>query len=138
MLAPCGWQSVGLVGKSQKLMFVLGAAAILIAAALPASAQTWNQTWSDEFNGSGGAASPWVYDVGNNAGWGNNELENYQSGSLNANQTGGALQMQARKENVGGFAYTSARIKTQGTKSFGPYGKMEARTQGPQGQGLWP
>lgn len=33
--------------------------------------------------------------------------------------------------------YTSARIKTQGLKSF-TYGKIEARVKVPSGQGLWP
>lgn len=33
--------------------------------------------------------------------------------------------------------YTSARIKTQGLKSF-TYGKIEARIKVPSGQGLWP
>lgn len=32
--------------------------------------------------------------------------------------------------------YTSARIKTQGLKSF-TYGKIEARIKLPSGQGLW-
>jgi len=92
--------------------------------------------WADEFNGSGApSSSNWAYDLGG-GGWGNGELEYYQS--ANATQTGGNLQIQARRQSVGGYAYTSARIKTQGKRNFGPYGYMQARIQGPMGQGLWP
>src|SRR5262249_23072959 len=41
----------------------------------------WDKpVWSDEFDGRRGSASDpttWSYDVGNNGGWGNNELEVY-------------------------------------------------------------
>jgi len=94
--------------------------------------------WADEFNGSGAPSSAnWNYDVGG-GGWGNGELEYYQSGGGNANQVGGALQIQARRQSVGGMAFTSARVKTQGKRNFGPYGYMQARIQAPVGQGLWP
>jgi beta-glucanase (GH16 family) len=94
--------------------------------------------WADEFNGTGAPDSAnWTYDTGG-GGWGNGELEYYQSGAANATQTGGHLQIQARRQSVGGMAYTSARIKTQGKRNFGPYGYMQAQIQGPMGQGLWP
>src|SRR6185436_18700829 len=114
---------------------------ILIAASV--QAQTWTQVWSDEFNGSGAVSgSNWTYDTGG-GGWGNGELEYYQSGSANATQTGsGNLQIQARFQSVGGMPYTSARLKTQGIRSFGPGDtaavKIDARSAGPQGQGYWP
>jgi beta-glucanase (GH16 family) len=108
-----------------------------------ANAQSWNQVWSDEFNLTGAAnASYWTYELGNNGGWGNSELEYYQGGSANGFQSGGALTIQARRESVGGMAYTSARINTLGKYSFGPGDaaavKLEARIQGPTGQGMWP
>jgi beta-glucanase (GH16 family) len=112
--------------------------------ATAARAQTWTQVWSDEFGGSNGSAlsgSTWTYDVGG-GGWGNNELQYYQSGTANVWQTGGYMQIQARVQSVGGYAYTSARAKTQGLRSFGPGDatpvKIEARIQGTQGQGLLP
>jgi beta-glucanase (GH16 family) len=105
-------------------------------------AQTWSQTWSDEFNGTGAVNGvDWKYDVGG-GGWGNNELQYYQSGTGNVNQAGGIMTVQARLQSVGGMAYTSGRILTQGLRSFGPGDtsakKIEARMAGPAGQGLWP
>ena len=40
----------------------------------------WRLIWSDEFEGASGAAvdaSKWKFDLGNNNGWGNAELEDY-------------------------------------------------------------
>jgi beta-glucanase (GH16 family) len=106
--------------------------------------------WSDEFDNSTGAdAAPdktiWTYDTGN-GGWGNSELENYcASGSTtspcdssNPNayvSTDGYLHIVARQPSTG--VYTSARMKTEGLFSF-TYGRIEARMQIPEGQGLWP
>ena len=42
-----------------------------------------------------------------------------------------------RREDYGGFHYTSARMKTQGKKSW-TYGRMEARIKLPVKQGTWP
>jgi len=107
---------------------VLSAVALLVVAmSSPAHAN-----WADEFNGSG--APGWTFETGG-GGWGNAELEYYQGGSANANQTGGYLNIQARVQSVGGMPYTSARIKTG---SFGPYGHMEGRMQVPLGQCMWP
>ncbi len=94
--------------------------------------------WADEFNGNGPPSSTyWNFDVGG-GGWGNNELQYYREGGNNAWQYGGRLQIQAKRESYGGRAYTSARINTGGKRTFGPYGYMQARIQGPMGQGLWP
>src|SRR5580700_3874427 len=77
-------------------LIALAGASVLLATASTAHAQTWTLAWSDEFNGSG-AVDPtnWTYDVGG-GGWGNAELEYYQSGALNASQAGGLLTIQAR------------------------------------------
>jgi len=125
----------------------MGRVLVLAVTGLGAStlhAQTWTQVWSDEFNATNGtplSSSTWTYDTGA-GGWGNNELQNYQSGTANAWQTGGYMQIQARAESVGGAAYTSARVKTQGLRNFGSGDaasvKIEARIQGTQGQGLLP
>jgi beta-glucanase (GH16 family) len=106
--------------------------------------------WSDEFSSSTGAnAQPnpqtWTYDTGGD-GWGNQELETYcewnsssspcSAASPNAYVgTDGYLHIVARQPSSG--VYTSARLKTQGRFSF-TYGRIEARMQIPEGQGLWP
>ncbi len=101
--------------------------------------------WSDEFNGTDGAApdsSKWTYDTGGN-GWGNNELECYTNLTQNAQVQGGNLVITAMHQPSyacsGGTMrdYTSARLKTQGLFNQA-YGRFEARIKIPAGQGMWP
>jgi beta-glucanase (GH16 family) len=96
--------------------------------------------WSDEFSGPMGTAvdgSKWTFDVGG-TGWGNNELQYYTNGTNNAALDGaGNLVITAKQQDMGGKSYTSARLKTQGLKTF-TYGRIEARMKITQGQGLWP
>ncbi|MBN1597965.1 MAG: AbfB domain-containing protein [Bacteroidales bacterium] len=102
--------------------------------AITLKGQTWQVVWADEFNGSIGP--DWVYDIGTGSGgWGNNELQYYRS--QNASVVNNALQIQARLESYGGMAYTSARMKTQGRRSW-RYGRVEARIQLPSFTGSWP
>ena len=97
-------------------------------------AQSWQLVWQDEFTN--GISSDWVFEIGNgSSGWGNNELQYYRR--ENATVQNGQLVITAKRENYGGFNYTSARMKTQGRKSF-RYGKIEARIAIPSSQGLWP
>jgi hypothetical protein len=93
--------------------------------------------WSDEFNGSAISTANWGFDLGN-SGFGNNELQNYTSRPENARVQNGMLIIEARRENLGGSAYTSARLKTQGKQSFGINTWVEARINAPEGQGIWP
>lgn len=93
--------------------------------------------WSDEFNGSAISSANWGFDLGG-GGWGNNELQNYTSRPENARIASGMLVIEARRENFGGNAYTSARLKTQGKQSFGINTWVEARINAPEGQGIWP
>jgi beta-glucanase (GH16 family) len=113
---------------------------------LPAviQAQTWTQVWADNFDsgaGNNSVGGGWAYDLGG-GGWGNSELQCYQNGTANAWKTNGVLTIEARRQNACGNAYTSARLKTQGIRSFGPGDaypvKVSARLAGPSGQGLWP
>lgn len=106
--------------------------------------------WSDEFaNSTGANAEPnpqiWTYDTGA-GGWGNQELETYCQWGSSASPcsaaspnayvgTDGYLHIVAQQPSAG--TYTSARLKTQGLFSFA-YGRIEARMQIPEGQGLWP
>jgi beta-glucanase (GH16 family) len=94
--------------------------------------QTWQLVWSDEFTTSIGP--DWVFETGG-GGWGNAELEYYRQ--QNASVLGGQLVITAKKENYGGMNYTSARMKTQGNKSW-KYGRVEARISMPAFQGIWP
>jgi beta-glucanase (GH16 family) len=93
--------------------------------------------WSDEFTGP--ANSPpdprkWTYDLGNNNGWGNGELQTYTSDPANVHLDGqGHLIIRAVAAND---AFTSARLKTRGLMTA-RYGRVEARMRLPQGQGIW-
>ncbi|HTE53240.1 MAG TPA: family 16 glycosylhydrolase [Kofleriaceae bacterium] len=125
------------------------AAIAVLGIALPASAQTWNLVWSDEFNGPSGAfpdASRWSYDVGNNGGWGNGESEFYCAAGSNAAPCsaaspnafmngGGSLVIRARRD--AGGTWTSTRMHTSGKFSV-QYGRIEARMRLVAATGLWP
>lgn len=97
-------------------------------------AQNWQLVWSDEFNGAIGP--DWVFETGNGSdGWGNHELEYYRA--QNASVENGALVITAKREDYGGYRYTSARMKTQGKVDF-TYGRIEARMKLPAFMGAWP
>ncbi len=106
-------------------------ATVLATAGSLAHAQ-WQLVWSDEFNGSIGPN--WVFETGA-GGWGNNELQYYRR--ENATIENNALVITAKREDFGGMAYTSARMKTQGLKTF-KFGRMEARMKLPSFLGAWP
>jgi beta-glucanase (GH16 family) len=106
--------------------------------------------WSDEFSNTGSGnigpdAKIWTYDTGTNC-CGNNELETYcaygstappcNTASPNAYVgTDGFLHIVALSPSPG--VYTSARLKSQGRFTF-QYGRIEARMQLPESQGMWP
>ncbi|HXL58017.1 MAG TPA: glycoside hydrolase family 16 protein [Chitinophagaceae bacterium] len=93
-------------------------------------------SWADEFNVDGKPdSSKWGYDVGG-SGWGNHEKEYYTEGE-NSLVKNGILSIEARKENVSGMNYTSARMVTKDKGDF-LYGKFEIRAKLPTGKGLWP
>lgn len=100
----------------------------------------WVLVWSDEFDGPQLDAGKWKYDIGNNNGWGNNELQYYTEGN-NIRFENGVLVIEARREEVRDgnrtYQYTSSRIKTQDLFAV-RYGKIEARIKVPYGKGLWP
>ncbi|SRR6266478_953730 len=123
---------------------------------------TWTPLWCQEFNAT--VAGPpdtmvWNFDLGNNGGWGNGELEAYcgppgYSNSTMANPPqcansflpstsnayldgGGANGHLVIQAINGGTTWTSARMKTQGIFLFG---RIEASIKLPDttNQGLWP
>ena len=96
--------------------------------------------WQDEFEGSGNQlnADDWTHEV-KNAGWVNNELQNYVNhktpeGALVTEVKNGALRITALKEN--GKIY-SGRVYAK-VKSGWTYGYIEASIKLPKGKGTWP
>tara|TARA_B110000211_G_C14086121_1_gene556779 strand:- start:312 stop:1319 length:1008 start_codon:yes stop_codon:yes gene_type:complete len=99
-----------------------------------AQSQNWQLVWSDEFTTTIGP--DWIFETGRgSSGWGNNELQYYRA--ENATIENGALVITAKEETFGGADYTSARMKTQGVKSW-KYGKVESRISIPSFDGSWP
>lgn len=92
--------------------------------------------WADEFDGTTIDPKVWTYDLGG-GGWGNGEMEYYTNRPENARVENGVLVIEARQEKMENNYYTSARLKTQGLKTF-QYGRVEARLKVPAGKGLWP
>lgn len=97
--------------------------------------------WADEFNGTSLDPASWTYEIGDGCptlcGWGNNELQYYTNQPENLYFTQGKMVIEAKRETIGGRAYSSARIVTQGKKSF-KYGRVDIRAILPEGRGLWP
>jgi beta-glucanase (GH16 family) len=126
--------------RSKCLSALLPAVAIvtvLILSGNSARADT-NIVWSDEFNGTSIDTTKWTFENGNNGGWGNSELEYYTSSSQNAYVSNGVLHIVARQQSLGGFSFTSARMKTQGLYNTPVFGVFEWRAKLPAGVGMWP
>jgi beta-glucanase (GH16 family) len=103
----------------------------------PATYAGYQLAWSDEFDSSGINTNTWNFELGNNNGWGNNELENYTGRIENAFASNGNLIIEARRESSTNSQYTSARMTTQGKKSF-EFGRIDIRAKLPTGKGIWP
>lgn len=114
---------------------------VLAVSACSSNKQTdssWEMVWSDEFNKDGlPDSTKWDYDLGSDQGWGNNELEYYTKRAENARVENGHLTIEARKEKMDSFNYTSARMVTRG-KAAWQYGKIEVKAKIPKGLGTWP
>lgn len=96
--------------------------------------------WHDEFDENSLNMNYWSYQEGDGSqygipGWGNSEQQYYSQDNVSVNN--GALKITARRENKGGKAYTSARIRTANKVAF-TYGRIEAKIKLPPYQGLWP
>ena len=88
--------------------------------------------WSDEFSGNSLNTNDWNYETGNGSGgWGNNELEYYTNSTKNVFVSNGNLIIEARKESIGGFNYSSARLTTANKKFF-TYGRVDMRAKLPK------
>jgi len=93
--------------------------------------------WGDEFNTPGINTTNWSFEIGNNNGWGNNELEYYTDRTQNAFVSAGNLIIEARAESFGGKNYTSTRMITKNKKTF-KFGRIDIRARMPKGKGIWP
>lgn len=93
--------------------------------------------WNDEFNGSEVNTNFWTFEIGNNNGWGNNELQYYTSRKENVFVSNGNLVIEARQESYGGKSYTSTRMITKGKKEF-TFGRIDIRAKISKGKGIWP
>jgi beta-glucanase (GH16 family) len=107
----------------------------------PTSYGGYTLKWSDEFNGTSLDQNNWAYETGdgcpNLCGFGNNELQYYTNSADNLYFQDGKMIIEARQQSVAGKNYTSARIKTQGKKTF-KYGRIDIRAKLPFGKGIWP
>lgn len=98
----------------------------------------YNLVWSDEFSGDKIDQNNWNFEIGNgDNGWGNRELEYYTNSPKNVFVSNGNLIIEARKEAISGFNYTSARMTTQNKKPF-TFGRIDIRAKLPVAKGLWP
>ncbi len=91
--------------------------------------------WADEFEGTSLDEKNWNYEIGNNNGWGNHELEYYKK--ENTSLKDGYLVVQAKQESVESFGYTSSRLTTQNKVNL-KFGRVDVRGLLPKGKGIWP
>lgn len=120
------------------VLAVMGFAACTMTGKKPEPA--YKLVWSDEFNAPGMPDSTkWSYDTaGNSWGWGNNELQYYTCKKKeNAFIQDGYLHIVAKKEQVGGKEYSSARLITK-KKGDWKYGRFEINAKLPGARGIWP
>ncbi|HKT90213.1 MAG TPA: glycoside hydrolase family 16 protein [Candidatus Sulfotelmatobacter sp.] len=137
------------VTRNSKLKWTL-LLMLFVTAEIPAFAQTWTLSWSDEFSGTTINSANWTYDTGTlNV---NNEVEYYCAPSSNTAPCdstvpnayldgSGHLVIQALRINSGVAPYsgswTSARLNSSTLQSF-QYGRIESSMSLPLGPGLWP
>ncbi len=101
----------------------------------PVNYSNLKAVWADEFEGATLNDKNWNYELGNNSGWGNNELQNYRK--ENTTVKDGFLIIQAKKELFESQNYTSSRLTTQNKVNL-KYGRIDIRAALPKGQGIWP
>lgn len=128
---------------------VVALAAVSFSTPVSAATPAKKLLWSQEFNEAAGTAPSakyFDYDLGG-GGWGNKEVQWYTEEAVATNGKGqleiSATKIPAVAEDdlpyscFGDCQYFSGRIKTQGKVKF-KYGRMEARIQVPEGEGVWP
>lgn len=98
-------------------------------------------SFQEEFDGNALNTSIWEPMIGNGTQyglweWGNAERQYYQK--ENATVEEGRLLITAKKQQVGDYAYTSARLRTKGRVAFSCNSYIEARIKMPAIPGMWP
>ena len=107
---------------------------ILVSLPLLPDAKKWEMVWHDEFNYNGRPdPAKWTYEIGG-SGWGNDEDQYYTDRIENAHVENGHLVIEARKEKYENREYTSSRLNSLQTWTYGRY---EVRARIPQGRGTW-
>ncbi|HMT54710.1 MAG TPA: family 16 glycosylhydrolase [Saprospiraceae bacterium] len=97
-----------------------------------------SMVWRDEFNGNTLDLQNWNQEIGNgDGGWGNNELQYYTNSKKNTFVSNGNLIIEARRENLDGFKYSSGRMTSKGKREF-TFGRFDVRAKLPKGKGIWP
>ena len=109
--------------------------------------------WSEDFSNPILDSQTWSYSVGNAFvsgtttvyGWGNNEKQYYRDQKYSETYTSdnlfiedGFLKIQPMNKKYRSFEYTSARINTNGKKTFSFPSKITFCFKVPTGTGLWP
>jgi len=100
------------------------------------SANEWTYMFSN-FPDGPVPESEWNFESGNKVADYNSELQAYTARTENVRIEDGLLVIEAKKENLYGKQYTSARINTLGTFDF-TYGTLEVEAMLPRGVGTWP
>jgi beta-glucanase (GH16 family) len=104
----------------------------------PLSYPGYSLIWNDEFSGDKIDQNIWNFEIGNgDNGWGNHELEYYTNSPKNVFVSNGNLIIEARKESISGFNYSSTRMTTQNKKAF-TFGRIDIRAKLPVAKGMWP
>lgn len=105
--------------------------------------EEWSLVWSDEFDGAAVDSANWTFQLGDGSdnglpGWGNYELQYYQAdnASIQDVDDASALVIEARQEDVGNSAFTSARMRSVNKFDF-QYGRVEIRSKAAPGDGMW-
>jgi beta-glucanase (GH16 family) len=115
------------------------------------SGQSWQEVWSDEFNGSSLDSSKWNVDNNTNYGASNKEDECYRANNVGV--SGGSLRLTAVRETVScgatnpdtgnsTYYFTSGLVTTRAQSGPMKYkfkqGYIEARVKAPKGNPYWP
>ncbi len=142
------WKRRGHCNSQKRYLFLLPIKAVVCLAtfSFSALAQVGNLLWEDNFDSLD--QSVWSIDVGNGCdqglcGWGNQELQSYQTGNVFIEPVPGepnnnALVLQARRESVGDNQFSSGKIVSADKLSV-QYGMIEFRMRVPDlNMGYWP
>ena len=90
--------------------------------------------WEENFDGTSLNRNDWNVEL-HEAGWVNQELQQYVDSTDNISVSDGKLHLKPKK--TGAKTYTSGRVNTQGKHDF-KYGIFEARVKMPKGAGYLP